>query len=105
MTKEAKKKSLIAIACDKWLGSRTQNHVSIGEIWDAGWSAGAAESNARAELFRKNIVAAVDELEEMIDGGEECRGRDCAISSVIRTLMGNSPYKSTKPTPATSEGE
>ena len=41
------------------------------------------------EKHHKSINAAITELYELIDGGEECRGRDSAISRVIRILEGN----------------
>ena len=33
---------------------------------------------------------AIKELDSMIDGGEECRGSDSAISNIIYILEGNS---------------
>jgi hypothetical protein len=42
------------------------------------------------ELIRlkKRMAEAVVMLHDLIDGGEECRGHDSAISSVIRKLEG-----------------
>lgn len=36
----------------------------------------------------KRIDLAIAELCALIDGGEECRGRDSEISNIIRTLGG-----------------
>lgn len=47
----------------------------------AAWRAGAARASER-------ISKAVAELRDMIDGGEECLGRDQQISKIIRILEG-----------------
>lgn len=41
-----------------------------------------------AAIVLSRIPKAVEELRDMIDGGEECRGRDSQISEVIRILEG-----------------
>ena len=41
-----------------------------------------------AATVLSRIPKAVEELRDMIDGGEECRGRDSQISEVIRILEG-----------------
>ena len=41
-----------------------------------------------AATVLSRIPKAVEELRDMIDGGEECRGRDSQISEVIRLLEG-----------------
>lgn len=41
-----------------------------------------------AATVLSRIPKAVEELREMIDGGEECRGHDSQISEVIRILEG-----------------
>lgn len=38
--------------------------------------------------LKKRMAEAVRMLEDMIDGGEECRGRDSELSEVIRKLEG-----------------
>lgn len=39
-------------------------------------------------LLKQRIESAMRELDELIDGGEECHGRDSRISRVIRILDG-----------------
>jgi len=41
-----------------------------------------------AATVLSRIPKALEELREMIDGGEECRGHDSQISEVIRILEG-----------------
>lgn len=41
-----------------------------------------------AAIVISRIPKAITELQEMIDGGEECRGRDSQISSIINILEG-----------------
>ena len=43
---------------------------------------------AITDLLRKRIKKACTELESMIDGGEECRGKDSQISYIIQLLRG-----------------
>lgn len=42
-----------------------------------------------AATLLSRIPRAIDELLDMIDGGEECRGIDSQISSIIRILEGD----------------
>lgn len=41
-----------------------------------------------AATVLSRIPKAIEELTSMVDGGEECRGRDSQISEVIRILEG-----------------
>ena len=43
---------------------------------------------ASIPLLENRINKAIAELHSMIDGGEECRGADSAISNIIYTLEG-----------------
>jgi hypothetical protein len=70
----------------------TQNQtlaVSLLAIQQAVASEVCSRSANRLLVLDRRIKAAVTELSSMIDGGEECRGRDSEISQVIRILEGD----------------
>ncbi len=52
----------------------------------------AIELDKACATLNRRIKKAMKMLDEMIDGGEECRGRDSAISNIIYVLRGDTYY-------------
>lgn len=46
------------------------------------------DNDDRNSVLKERIEAAITKLHLLIDGGEECRGMDSAISEIINTLEG-----------------
>jgi len=61
---------------------RPQSH---GELMD--------DAASLLERQEKRINLAIAELTAMIDGGEECRGRDSELSRIINILESGSPIR------------
>lgn len=71
----------------------TQNKtlaVALLAIQQATASEVCSRSANRLLVLDRRIESAIAELSDMIDGGEECRGRDSEISRIINILEGES---------------
>lgn len=55
------------------------------------WREAKAPTSDYIRIHRNVFAYAINELKEMVDGGEECRGRDSQISHIIGVLE-NDPW-------------
>lgn len=63
-----RKKSMITVACDKWLGQRTERGISVGQIWDGAWETAMKDAEHRVKclpIFGDGKVLLSDVLSEI----------------------------------------
>jgi len=68
MSMAIRKKSMITVACDKWLGQRTERGISVGQIWDGAWETAMKDAEHRVKclpIFGDGKVLLSDVLGEI----------------------------------------
>lgn len=84
-------KEIVFMACREFNAQMDSQPCFLQSLkWTACAACGriAALATKQHNVLAITVQHAVEELESQIDGGEECRGRDADISTVIRILKG-----------------